>query len=115
MARYKSLLMIILMKIYKQSMGKLPILGENGVALMSGAVTFDDSLIIGEGQTLLGNGSLLIKTLSGKQAEYRQTTPAKINNTSGDSSVVKVASNSTVTGIMTKGGAEGIGSLNEYK
>lgn len=93
--------------------GQIANLGENGVALMSGTVTFDNSLIIGEGQTLLGNGSLLIKTLSGKQAEYRQTTPAKINNTSGDSSVVKVASNSTVTGIMTKGGAEGIGSLNE--
>ncbi|MGO2386147.1 MAG: right-handed parallel beta-helix repeat-containing protein, partial [Psychrobacter sp.] len=88
-------------------------LGENGVALMSGVVTFDDSLIIGESQTLLGNGSLLIKTPSGKQAQYRQNTPAKINNTSGDSSVIKVASNSTVTGITTKGGAEGIGSLNE--
>ena len=86
-------------------------LGNNGIVLISGNVTFNDSLIIGKNQTLLGNHSLQIEPISGNLAIYRQAMPAVITNSS-NSSVIKVASNTTVSGVITKGGSEGISSVN---
>lgn len=92
---------------------KIASLGDKGVAIISGEVTFDDSLIIGENQTLLGNGSLSIETISGKKADYIQAKPTIITSNSENSSVIKVDSNSKLNGLTTKGGSEGIGSLND--
>ncbi len=93
-------------------------LGDNGIVLISGNVTFDDSLIIGENQTLLGNRSLQIRPISGnptihRQTIYTRTMPAVITNSSDSSSVIKVGSNTTVSGVITKGGLEGISNLND--
>lgn len=92
-------------------------LGANGIVLISGDVTFSDSLIIGDNQTLLGSGSLQIKLISGNPAIYRQLTyirtmPAVIRN-SANSSVIKVGSNTHISGVITKGGLEGISHLND--
>ena len=88
-------------------------LGDNGIVLISGNVTFNDSLIIGENQTLFGNRSLQIEPISGDKVIYTRTMPAVITNSSNNSSVIKVASNTIVSGVMTKGGSEGIGSVND--
>ncbi|WP_367104682.1 right-handed parallel beta-helix repeat-containing protein [uncultured Psychrobacter sp.] len=90
---------------------KIASLGDNGIVLISGNVVFDDSLIIGENQTLLGNGSLQIKTKSGNIITYIRKVPAMITNSS-NSSVIKVASNTNISGVTIKGGLEGISSLN---
>lgn len=88
-------------------------LGDNGIVLISGNVTFDDSLIIGKNQTLFGNRSLQIEPISGNKTIYTRTMPATITNSSNNSSVIKVASNTNVSGVVTKGGSEGIGSVND--
>ncbi|WP_367106596.1 right-handed parallel beta-helix repeat-containing protein [uncultured Psychrobacter sp.] len=90
---------------------KIASLDDNGIVLISGSVVFDDSLIIGENQTLLGNGFLQIKTKSGNIITYIRKVPAMITNSS-NSSVIKVASNTNISGVTIKGGLEGISSLN---
>lgn len=86
-------------------------LGANGIVLISGDVTFSDSLIIGDNQTLLGHHSLQIEPISINKMTYIPTMPAVISN-SANSSVIKVGSNTHISGVIIKGGLEGISHLN---
>ncbi|WP_066566544.1 inverse autotransporter beta domain-containing protein [Snodgrassella sp. CFCC 13594] len=88
-------------------------LGNKGVALFSGTGVVDNSIIVPDGQTLLGGqGTLQLTTASGKTATYQYAaSPAIIHSSSDTNSVVKVGSNTVVDTIVLSGGLSGISNL----
>lgn len=91
-------------------------LGNKGVALLSGSAVIDNSIIVPDGQTLLGGqGSLQLTTASGKTATYQYgAPPATIHSNTDTDSVVKVGSNTVLDTITLSGGLSGVGNLHTH-
>lgn len=88
-------------------------LGDKGVILLTGEGKVDNSIIVPDGHTLLGNNSSLnIQTESGKKATFVYHAPqTTIESTNMDKSVLQVGSNVVVDNITLVGGKAGISNL----
>ncbi|XVN73167.1 hypothetical protein AAEX37_00219 [Oligella sp. MSHR50489EDL] len=89
--------------------------GNKGVALLEGEGWVNDSIIIPDNRTILGNNSSLnIQTPSGKKATFVYQAPqTTITSTNMDKSVLQVGSNVTVENVNLVGGKTGISNLHE--
>lgn len=92
---------------------KIAALGANGLVLMSGSPRVDNSIILADGQTLLGGqGAVTVRTATGKALPFTyRAAPAQISASQKNSSVIKAGSNTVIDALALRGGLAGVGNL----